>query len=85
MAHESRAEVSLIQQLRFDRGLTLDQVAREAHVAHKTLQNLEQGITEKPIASSLHKVAVYYGVPASELLNDLRARRRERDDASAAA
>lgn len=80
MAHEQRAEVTLLQALRFDYGLSLDRVARETQVSHKTLSNLERGLTAKPTAAVLSRLAAYYGISASELLDDLRARRRERDD-----
>lgn len=75
-------ETTLVEALRVDRGLTVDHVARETGVSHKTIKRYETADTDRPSGDALERLARFYGVRASVLLDDMRtfARRRNRDD-----
>lgn len=61
MASKNRAE-----QIRLDRHLGIEQAARGAGVATRTLRKLEKG---DPVqARVLARLSTFYAVPASELL-----------------
>lgn len=51
---------------RVNRGLTLNQAAKEIGVARATLQRVERGVAVHP--ASAKKVADYYGVKAADLI-----------------
>jgi XRE family transcriptional regulator of biofilm formation len=72
-----------IQRLRMERGLTLSQLADQAHVAKSYLSYIERGIRKNPSISLLHKIASVLDTdvqlllktrempPAHPLLNEL--------------
>lgn len=79
---KTRAEVTLIEACRVDRGLTIEFVASETGVSEKTITRYELALTTKPQGNALERLAMFYGVRASTLLADMRkfARDRDRDD-----
>ena len=72
------AAVTTLERLRIERGLSRNQVARQAPVNRKTLKRLEEGIGE-PRALTIHKLAIFYGVRPDWLLREFRADRLEAD------
>jgi transcriptional regulator with XRE-family HTH domain len=79
MPHRDSVEVTMLEALRVDRGLTLTDAADQAGVAYKTLKRYEQAETTKPQADVLERLARFYNVRASTLLDDLRRFIRQRD------
>lgn len=82
-----RAEITLIEACRVDRGCTIEYVASQTGVSEKTITRYELAQTLKPQGDALEKLGMFYGVRASVLLADMRkfARDRERDDEPTAA
>jgi transcriptional regulator with XRE-family HTH domain len=80
----NRAEVSLLEALRVDRGLTIEQVCRETGVSPKTIKRYEQADTTRPSGDALERLARFYRVRASELLADIRRFARDQDEPVAA-
>ena len=82
-----RAEITLLEACRVDRGLTIEYVAKQVGISEKTITRYELAQTLKPQGSGLEKLGMFYGVRASVLLADMRkfARDRERDDEPTAA
>jgi len=76
---EELGEVSLLEQLRHEKGVSLGQVVADTGVMHKTIRRYERDPMYYPSASALHKLAAYYGVSATEILRDMRARVRARE------
>jgi transcriptional regulator with XRE-family HTH domain len=56
-----------LQQLRLDRGLSLNELAAECRVGRNTIARIEQDGTAIHI-EPLSKLAAFFGVPASSLL-----------------
>jgi transcriptional regulator with XRE-family HTH domain len=82
-----RAEITLVEACRVDRGYTIEYVASQTGVSEKTITRYELAQTLKPQGDALEKLGLFYGVRASVLLADMRkfARDRERDDEPTAA
>lgn len=81
-------EVSLLEALRMDRGLTRFQVDNLTGVSHKTIKRYELVETTRPSSPPLEKLAAFYGVRASAILEDMRRfdrERREREELADAA
>lgn len=74
-----RAEVTLIEACRVDRGLTIEFVASQTGVSEKTITRYELALTTKPQGAALERLAAFYGLTASALLADMRRFARERD------
>ena len=79
------AEVTMLQALRMDRGLTISDVEKASGVSFKTISAYERGLKPSPRSVPLEKLARFYKVRASDLLEDLRRFIRERDELSDAA
>jgi transcriptional regulator with XRE-family HTH domain len=81
------SEVSLLEALRLDKGLTVPDVERQTGVNHKTISRYERGEQLNPNAAKLDALARLYGVRPSVLLDDIRrtARRRAREELADAA
>jgi transcriptional regulator with XRE-family HTH domain len=80
-AIEDLTEVSLLETLRHEKGVSLGQVVAETGVMHKTIRRYERDPMYYPSASALLKLADYYGVTATEILRDMRRRVRSREAA----
>ncbi|HTE61056.1 MAG TPA: helix-turn-helix transcriptional regulator [Solirubrobacteraceae bacterium] len=81
-------ETTLVEALRVDRGLTVEHVAHVTGVSPKTIKRYETAETTRPSGDALERLARFYGVRASVLLDDIRtfARRWNRaDDATTVA
>jgi transcriptional regulator with XRE-family HTH domain len=76
MARLALEEVSLLESLRVDRGLTIRDAADQAGVAVRTLMKYESGERDRPHGNALEKLARFYGVRSSVLLNDMRKTHR---------
>jgi transcriptional regulator with XRE-family HTH domain len=72
-------EVSLLEQLRHDKGVSIGEVVAATGVMHKTIVRYERDPMYYPNPGSLRKLADYYGVTASALLVDMRRRVRLAD------
>jgi transcriptional regulator with XRE-family HTH domain len=64
--------MTLLERVRTDRGLSQLAVETASGVNHKTLVKYEKGRGGKFQTETLHKLAVFYEIPASTLLVDLR-------------
>jgi transcriptional regulator with XRE-family HTH domain len=64
-------EVSLLEQLRHDKGVSIGEVVAATGVMHKTIVRYERDPMYYPNPGSLRKLADYYGVTASALLVDM--------------
>jgi transcriptional regulator with XRE-family HTH domain len=87
MAWPGLEEVSLLESLRVDRGLTINAAAHQAGVNVRTVQRYERGLQDRPHGDALEKLARLYNVRASVILDDMRKahrRRVERENAQAA-
>jgi transcriptional regulator with XRE-family HTH domain len=69
-------DVSLLEALRADKGLTQYVAAAEAGMSHKTLKKYEQDGLANPRLDVLDKLGRYYGVRTSLLLEDVRKTHR---------
>jgi transcriptional regulator with XRE-family HTH domain len=78
------SQVSLLEALRVDRGLTIKQVSDQTGLAPRTIRRYERGNTPRPRGTGLEVLARLYNVRASDLLADIRRRYVEQDDAVAA-
>lgn len=65
----ARCRVNHFQMLRYERGLTVQDVARRSGVSHMTIARLESGETAKPLAPVAAALAKVYGVTIAELLD----------------
>lgn len=83
MPHQPSVEVTLLEALRVDRGLTITDAALQSGVSYKTLKRYELAETTRPQSDVLERLARFYNVRASALLDDLRrfVRRRDRERA----
>lgn len=72
MVRPGLEEVSLLESLRVDRGLTIRDASEQAGVAVRTLMRYESGERDRPHGNALEKLARFYGVRSSVLLNDMR-------------
>lgn len=66
--------VSLLERLRADKGVTLNQAAIDCRMGLKTLRKYERDAVPYPHPDTLKRLAAYYGVTAAEILEDLRNR-----------
>lgn len=66
------SQVTLLEALRVDRGLTAEAVSREAGIAHQTLKAYEMATRPRPHGPVLDRLARFYGVRTSVLLDDIR-------------
>jgi transcriptional regulator with XRE-family HTH domain len=82
---QTLSQVTLLEALRVDRGLTAEAVSREAGISHKTLKAYETAIRPRPHGPVLDKLARFYGVRTSVLLDDIRRAHRARMEAEEAA
>lgn len=74
------SDVSWLESLRVDRGISLAQAVRETGVSHKTIRKYEDADgCMYPHPKTLQKLADYYGVTPSQILNDMRKRARKGD------
>jgi transcriptional regulator with XRE-family HTH domain len=71
-------DVSLLEALRADKGLTQYVAAAEAGMSHKTLKKYEQDGLANPRLEVLDKLGRFYGVRTSLLLEDVRKTYRRR-------
>lgn len=78
---EEGFEVSPLEALRIDHGLTIGQVVEATGLAHKTVRRMELGEALAPTGNKLKLLAELYGVVPSELLRLIRAYKRDRDRA----
>jgi len=78
-----RIEVTLLEKLRLDRGLSAEEVCEATGVAEKTLRRYENAEDFRPTFVVLKRLAEFYEVQPSELLADLRRFQRDRDRADA--
>jgi transcriptional regulator with XRE-family HTH domain len=78
---EEGFEVSPLEALRVDRGLTITQVVDATGLAHKTVRKMELGQALAPTGDKLKKLAELYDTRPSELLRLIRVYRRDRDRA----
>lgn len=69
----------MLQALRADRGLTITDVAEGSGVSFKTISRYERGVEPRPRLATLEKLAAFYRVRASMLLEDLKAFQREQE------
>lgn len=76
MARPGLEEVSLLESLRVDRGLTIRDAADGAGIAVRTVMRYESGEQDRPHGNALEKLARFYNVRASVLLNDIRKTHR---------
>lgn len=86
MARLELEEVSLLESLRIDRGLTIKAASDQAGVAVRTLMKYESGQQDRPHGNALEKLGRFYGVRSSVLLNDIRKTHKrwlERQDEAA--
>jgi transcriptional regulator with XRE-family HTH domain len=81
-ATEDLTEVSLLETLRHEKGVSLGQVVAETGVMHKTIRRYERDPMYYPNAAALLKLADYYGVTVTEILRDMRRRVRAREVAA---
>ena len=77
--------MTLLERLRCDRGLTQREVETGSGVNHKTLVKYELAVTDKIQYDTLRKLADYYGIPASDILTDIRRAIHERESLADAA
>lgn len=87
MARPDLEEVSLLESLRVDRGLTIRAASDQSGVAVRTLMRYESGERDRPHGNALEKLARFYNIRSSVLLNDMRKTHRrwlEEQDAQAA-
>lgn len=68
--------VSLLERLRYEKGVSLGQVVADTGVMHKTIRRYERDPMYYPNATALEKLASYYGVTATEILRNMRAQIR---------
>jgi transcriptional regulator with XRE-family HTH domain len=73
-------EMTLLEALRTDRGLTVQRLEEITGVNHKTIVRYEKAQTVNPLSTPLEKLAAFYRVRASELLADMRRFARERGE-----
>lgn len=78
MAGPTLEDVSLLEALRADKGLTQYVAAAEAGMSHKTLKKYEQDGLANPRLDVLNKLGRFYGVRTSLLLEDVRKTYRRR-------
>jgi transcriptional regulator with XRE-family HTH domain len=57
------------EQLRYERGLTQQQVADGAGVSRKTIARLERAPHMRPNAAVAHALARFYGLTVSQMLD----------------
>lgn len=62
-----------LRELRQARGLTQTEVGAVIGKSAPTIYRIENGLSSV-LLSDLHKLAVFYGVPVQELLDDLQMR-----------
>lgn len=55
--------------LRYERGLTQQELADSAGVSLRTVIRLERSVAWKPNAAVAHALAQYYGITVAELLD----------------
>lgn len=79
MATTKPGPVTLLERLRLDAGLTLDQARWETGCMAKTIRRYERDDVPYPQPSVIAKLADYYGVTRQEILEDLRACSRARE------
>jgi transcriptional regulator with XRE-family HTH domain len=77
--------MTLLERLRVDRGLSQFEVEQASGVNHKTLVKYEQALTDRLQFNTLGKLGRFYGVPASDLLIDIRQIVAEREAVADAA
>lgn len=65
---------AVLYDLRKSRNITQDELAQALHVSRSTIANYEQG-TREPNFETLEKIADYFNVSMSELLDDDQASR----------
>jgi len=78
---EDGFEVSPLEALRVNAGLTITQVVEATGLAHKTVRKLELGKALAPTGDKLKRLADLYDVEPSELLRQIRVYMRDRDRA----
>jgi transcriptional regulator with XRE-family HTH domain len=66
------SEMTMLERFRADRGLTQYEVEQATGVNHKTLMKYEQALSDRIAFDRLKRLADFYGVPASDLLQDIR-------------
>jgi transcriptional regulator with XRE-family HTH domain len=78
MSGRTLEDVSLLEALRADKGLTQIATAREIGMSHKTLKKYEQDGLPNPRLNVLDRLGRFYGVRTSILLEDVRKTYRRR-------
>jgi transcriptional regulator with XRE-family HTH domain len=78
MVGRTLEDVSLLEALRADKGLTQYVAAAEAGMSHKTLKKYEHDGLPNPRLDVLDKLGRYYNVRTSLLLEDVRKTYRRR-------
>jgi transcriptional regulator with XRE-family HTH domain len=86
MSRKDTSPVGLLESLRVDRGLTVEQAAERTGLAPRTIRRYERALVH-PVGDRLERLARLYGggVRASELLADIRSRMAEREQRDAVA
>ena len=61
--------VARIRDLCKEHGFTINKLAMMSDVKQSTLDNIVRGLTKKPRAKTLHKIALAFNMTLSEFLN----------------
>jgi transcriptional regulator with XRE-family HTH domain len=78
MSGRTLEDVSLLEALRADKGLTVMGAAAEIGMSHKTLMKYERDGLSRPRFEVLDKLGRFYNVRTSLLLEDVRKTYRRR-------
>lgn len=60
-----------LEELRFNAGLSINQLAAETGVAHMTVRRIENGATARPHPENVKALADFFGLSALEVLAEV--------------